>query len=149
MNQEKPLPKEEQKEDWTKEQDALVRNLVSLYGTHDWTIIADNVNASFPYSHKSAKDCSRRWQDFLNGTGAKEPWTEQEELNMIIAHKRYKNRWSEMAEFLKGRSNNTIKNKFYSVFRKIKGKIQKNDYTYESKLELLEIYYILCQNKSA
>ncbi len=93
MNQEKTLPKEEQKEEWTKEQDALVRNLVSLYGTHDWTMIADNMNASFPYSNKTAKECSRRWQDFLNGAGAKEPWTEQEELNMIIAHKRYKNRW--------------------------------------------------------
>jgi hypothetical protein len=32
---------------------------------------------------------------------------------------------------------------FYSVFRRIKGKIQKKDYNYESRLELLEIYYII------
>jgi len=143
MSLELPLLPEERKEDWSKEQDALLRNLVSLYGTHDWAMIAEQINITFPYNPKSPKECSRRWQDCLNGNTTKEPWTEQEELNMIIAHKKFKNRWSEMADYLKGRSNNTIKNKFYSVFRKIKGKIQKNDCSFDSKLELLEIYYII------
>lgn len=76
-------------------------------------------------------------------TGSKDPWTEQEEFKMIVAHRKYKNKWSDMTDLLKGRSNNTIKNKFYSVFRKIKSKIQKADYGYDSKLELLEIHYII------
>ncbi len=143
MTQEKRLQKEEIKEEWTKDQDALLQNLVSLYGTHDWAIVAENINATFPLSHKTSKECSGRWQEFLSGNSTKEPWSEQEELNMILAHKKYKNRWSDMSDSLKGRSNNTIKNKFYSVFRKIKGKIQKNDYSYDSKLELLEIHYII------
>jgi len=143
MSQEISQSREELKEDWTKEQDTLIRNLVSLYGTHDWAIVAENVNATFPHSNKASKDCSERWQNYLSGGNAKEPWSEQEELNMILAHKKYKNRWSDMAESLKGRNNNTIKNKFYSVFRKIKGKIQKNDFSYDSKLELLEIHYII------
>lgn len=75
--------------------------------------------------------------------GNKEPWTEEEEFKMIVAHKKYKNKWSEMTELIKGRNNNTIKNKFYSVFRKIKSKIVKTDYNYETKLELLETYYII------
>jgi hypothetical protein len=76
-------------------------------------------------------------------TGSKDPWTEEEEFKMIVAHRKYKNKWSEMTDFIKGRNNNTIKNKFYSVFRKIKGKVQKADYSYESLLELLEIHYII------
>lgn len=76
-------------------------------------------------------------------TGSKDPWTEEEEFKMIVAHKKYKNKWSDMTDLLKRRNNNTIKNKFYSVFRKIKGKVQKADYSYESKLELLEIHYIV------
>lgn len=75
--------------------------------------------------------------------GSKDPWTEEEEFKMIVAHRKYKNKWSDMTDMLKRRNNNTIKNKFYSVFRKIKGKVQKADYSYESKLELLEIHYIV------
>lgn len=73
---------------------------------------------------------------------AKEPWTDQEELNLILAHKEHKNRWSDVAEALKGRSNNNIKNRFYSIFRKTKAKILKEDYSYQSLLELLELHYM-------
>eukprot|EP00826_Nyctotherus_ovalis_P038674 TRINITY_DN3637_c0_g1_i16.p1 TRINITY_DN3637_c0_g1~~TRINITY_DN3637_c0_g1_i16.p1 ORF type:complete len:306 (+),score=79.42 TRINITY_DN3637_c0_g1_i16:179-1096(+) len=75
--------------------------------------------------------------------GSKDPWTEEEEFKMIVAHRKYKNKWSSMTGLLKGRNNNTIKNKFYSVFRKIKGKVLKDDFTFDSKLELLETHYII------
>lgn len=69
-------------------------------------------------------------------------WTEQEELNLIIAHKEHKNRWSDVSEALKGKSNNSTKNRFYSIFRKVKAKIQKDDFTYLSLIELLEMHYM-------
>lgn len=72
----------------------------------------------------------------------KKPWNEEEEFNMILAHYKYKNKWSEIGSVLKSR-NNTIKNRFYSIFRRIKGKIQRGDVKYNSKLELLEMYYIV------
>jgi hypothetical protein len=87
-------------------------------------------------------DKGRNKQNYVN-TGSKDPWTEEEEFKMIVAHRKHKNKWSEMTDLIKGRNNNTIKNKFYSVFRKIKSKIQKADYKFESKLELLETYYII------
>eukprot|EP00826_Nyctotherus_ovalis_P002525 TRINITY_DN10507_c0_g1_i6.p1 TRINITY_DN10507_c0_g1~~TRINITY_DN10507_c0_g1_i6.p1 ORF type:complete len:254 (-),score=69.00 TRINITY_DN10507_c0_g1_i6:56-817(-) len=95
-------------------------------------------------TYSSGKGCSReRSRQSLAYIGSKDPWTELEEFKMIVAHRKYKNRWSDMTDLLKGRSNNTIKNKFYSVFRKVKSKIQKADYSYDSKLELLEIHYII------
>jgi len=87
-------------------------------------------------------DKERNRQNHTN-TGSKDPWTEEEEFKMIVAHMKHKNKWSEMTDLIKGRNNNTIKNKFYSVFRRIKSKIQKGDYKYESNLELLETYYII------
>ncbi len=135
--------KEEQKAGWTPEQDSLLHSLISASGTKDWPRIADAINASFSHAQKTAKQCAGRWQEFLEVEGSKRAWTEQDELNMIIAHKRHKNRWADISESLKGRSNNTIKNKFYSVFRKIRGKILKSDCSYVSKLELLEIHYII------
>jgi hypothetical protein len=73
----------------------------------------------------------------------KDQWTEQEELDMLIAHKQHKNKWSEITRHLKGKSNNTVKNKFYSIFRRIKGKVQRDDFTFETKLELLKICYMI------
>lgn len=93
---------------------------------------------SFPNSPEPEK-CQIAMED----VGGKKPWNQEEELNMIVAHYKYKNKWSEISSVLKGRSNNTVKNRFYSIFRRIKGKILKGDCKYSSKLELLEIYYIL------
>jgi len=105
--------------------------------------VTEKANLLFPYSQKTPQEYCKRWQVLMNKIETKEPWSTREEVNMFLAHHKYKNKWSEIGRLIKGRSNNTIKNKFYSIFRRIKGKIQKSDYTYCSKLELLEIYYII------
>jgi len=134
-------PLEEVKTQWSQEQDLKLRDLVEGYGTKDWAKIAEIFNAVFPQNQKSVQQCFCRWEELVEES-AKKVWTEEDELSMIVAHKKYKNRWADISESLKGMSNNTIKNKFYSVFRKIRGKIAKSDCTYTSKLELLEIHYI-------
>jgi len=75
--------------------------------------------------------------------GIEKPWSEQEELEMLIAHKKHKNNWSNVAREVHGRSNNSIKNRFYSIFRKIKNKIKRRDFVYNSKLELIETMYMI------
>lgn len=85
---------------------------------------------------------SPRKDDIALDSDSKKPWNEEEELRLILAHKQFKNRWADVADAMKGRSGNNIKNKFYSIFRKVKGKIAKNDYSYTSQLELLEIRYM-------
>lgn len=78
----------------------------------------------------------------VNAALGKDPWTECEEYKMLIAHREHKNKWSEITHHLKGKSNNTVKNRFYSIFRRIKGKVQRADYSFDSKLELLKICYM-------
>jgi hypothetical protein len=70
-------------------------------------------------------------------------WTEQDDLEMLLAHHKCQNRWSDVASVMEGRSNNTIKNKFYSVFRKVKHKVKKMDTRYTSPIELFAILYML------
>lgn len=91
------------------------------------------------HSKKMAREKRRT---SFNGLQGKDPWTEQEEFEMLLAHKQYKNKWSEITQHLKGKSNNTVKNRFYSIFRRIKGKVQRNDFSFESKLELFKICYM-------
>jgi hypothetical protein len=73
----------------------------------------------------------------------KDPWTEKEELEMLITHQKHQNKWSNIAQELKGRTNNSIKNRFYSIFRKIKNKIRKVDFDYTSRFEMIEASYII------
>lgn len=127
---------------WNKEVDNLLRTLVSDSGTHDWNKIAATINIKIPTVTVEAQQCEDRWR-CLDYNDSKKPWTEEEELDLFIAHKKYKNRWSDVAVALGKRNNNAIKNKFYSIFRKIKNKIKRMDLTYESNLETAEAFYIM------
>ena len=138
--------KEDQKDEgpqWDKDEDLCLRQLVPTQGPIDWTTIAAKHGQSFPQRPRSAADCKERWYGHLDAALGRPSWTEQDDLEMLLAHRKYQNRWSDVAAALNGRSGNTIKNKFYSVFRKVKNKVKKGETTYSSRVELLEIQYII------
>lgn len=130
--------------EWTREEDEFIlRSIGVSRKPYNWKLIAEKGNQVFPTKKKSAQEYNRRWQFLTSIERTKEPWSKEEELNLILAHNRYKNKWTDISTTIRGRSNNTIKNKFYSIFRRIKGKIKKNDFEYSTRLELLEIYYVI------
>lgn len=128
---------------WSPELDEHLRTLILSHSPEDWNSIASSLNAAFGCAHKSAQDCFKRWHEDLVSVDCRKPWTDQEELKMLVVHHKYQNKWSSMALELGGRSNNSIKNRFYSIFRKVKNKILKQDVVHESKLELLETLYVI------
>jgi hypothetical protein len=56
----------------------------------------------------------------------------------IAQHKVYGNKWAEIAKFLNGRNDNSVKNYFYSSVRKIIRKISLKKLTYDMKDNDLE-----------
>lgn len=136
-------PKQKENVKWTKEQDNFIQSMVETYGTRDWSVVSDNVNKKFPSIFRSAKDCRLRWQRRIHPSLAKHHWTEQEEAQLLLAHKEHKNSWSEISKAISGKSSNSIKNRFYTIFRKVKNKIKNNDYSYDSQCEILQIHYML------
>ena len=55
----------------------------------------------------------------------KEVWTSKEEKIMFEANQRYGNKWTEIAKLFQGRTDNDIKNHFYSMLRRSLRRVNK------------------------
>ena len=96
---------------WTPQEDAEVLKLYKRYGK-DWSKIAKFMK------HRTGKQIRDRFLNSLDSNLIKRKFTQEEDEQILYWYKVYGNSWSKIAQQLKGRTGDMVKNRFYSSLRK-------------------------------
>lgn len=112
---------------WQSWEDELLQSVVLVEGTKHWTAVAKAVNrrGHSGMQVRHGKQCRERWYNHLDPELKKGNWTREEDLYLLEKQQELGNRWSEIARMLLGRNENSVKNRFKSLIRKVQREIPK------------------------
>eukprot|EP00743_Colponemidia_sp_Colp-15_P002704 GILK01002929.1.p1 GENE.GILK01002929.1~~GILK01002929.1.p1 ORF type:complete len:714 (+),score=123.82 GILK01002929.1:249-2390(+) len=97
---------------WTHEEDDTLKKLVLQYGPRNWRWIASHLPG------RSNASCRERWYGHLDDSIKKKSWTPEEDATILSLQKRMGNRWRQISKYLPGRTDNQVKNRYYSAMRR-------------------------------
>lgn len=103
---------------WSLEEDDAINNAVAQCGTNKWVLVARTLENHFGVKGRTGKQCRERWRNHLAPLVNKQPWSEIEEHILFEAQQQYGNKWSAISKQLPGRTDNCVKNHFYSTLRR-------------------------------
>mmetsp|Transcript_17332 Transcript_17332/g.48306 ORF Transcript_17332/g.48306 Transcript_17332/m.48306 type:complete len:656 (-) Transcript_17332:1903-3870(-) len=107
------------KRPWSAEEDEALIVAVHKYGTTRWTVIATHLA-----SGRVGKQCRERWNNHLCPEVKKCEWSDEEDQAILRGVAEVGTRWCEIikAPVLVGRTDNAIKNRFFSLQRRSKAR---------------------------
>ncbi|OIT04865.1 PREDICTED: myb-related protein Myb4-like [Nicotiana attenuata] len=105
---------------WSPEEDQKLKSYIMRYGIWNWSHMPKFAGLS-----RTGKSCRLRWMNYLHPDVKKGPFTMQERETLINMYQELGSRWSAIAAKLPGRTDNDVKNFFYTHLKKHMG--MKND----------------------
>jgi hypothetical protein len=104
---------------WRLDEDKKLIEWVKVEGPHKWSQCAELIPG------RSGKQCRERWFNTLNPDVKKGNWTAEEDYNIFYLFSEYGSKWSKIATHFPGRTENSVKNRFYSTLRRIASESKK------------------------
>ncbi|KAK7235283.1 hypothetical protein SO694_00068194 [Aureococcus anophagefferens] len=98
---------------WSAAEDEELTRLVTLRGPRRW-----DTSIALEMPGRNGKQCRERWNNHLDPTVSKEPWTLDEVRTILVEYHKRGNKWAEISRFLPGRTDNAVKNLCNASFGK-------------------------------
>ena len=98
---------------WTPFEDKLLKEYVKKYGAKKWNDCAEFLK------NRTSKQCREHWKNCLDPEIKKGEWTFEEDLILLVFYSKCKGSWSQLIHYFNDRTENSIKNRFFSELRKI------------------------------
>jgi len=112
---------------WTIEEDRKLLEWIRKEGPTKWTLCADFIKG------RNGKQCRERWFHTLNPKIIKGNWTCEEDFKIFTLYDLLGGKWAKIAVHVIGRSENSIKNRFYSTLRRKAAEKTKNEISDKSR----------------
>ena len=103
---------------WTDKEDQLLKKWVKDNGPYNWTKCSEFIKG------RSGKQCREHWNNSLDPNLTKGQWTTEEDLLIMIFYEKYDGSWKRIIPVFPSRTENSIKNRFFSQLRKLASKNQ-------------------------
>ena len=116
---------------WTAQEDAKLFDWVKRQGPTKWTLCSEIIPG------RSGKQCREHWNNSLNPEVKKGSWTSEEDFLIMFFYKKYNGSWKKIIPIFNKRTENSIKNRFFSQLRKIATiKIQSKEKKFSARIKL-------------
>ncbi|MDR1434865.1 MAG: hypothetical protein LBI77_00460 [Puniceicoccales bacterium] len=102
------------KNKWCESEDQQLIDLVKKYGIKDWVSIAKHI------PNRRPKQCRERWLNFINPSRKIGVWSSKEDQILLNKVRKMGKKWTKIAAFLPGRTDNDVKNRWYNHFSRKK-----------------------------
>jgi hypothetical protein len=97
---------------WTRAEDQTIVEFVESHGTKSWSHLTTILPG------RIGKQCRERWVNHLNPEICHEPFTPEDDRRIMELHRTHGNKWARIADLMRSRSCNAIKNRWNSVLAK-------------------------------
>jgi len=100
---------------WTAVEDLRLQDLYGEIGPGAWAAMARQLPG------RTGKQVRERWLNHLCPGIRRAPWSTEEDRIIKSQRKKIGNRWALIAQLIKGRSDNAVKNRYYTTLKRREG----------------------------